>query len=179
VSALANPSVGEYLNRHFVSGFQKVATFKINGGQKQGGNVASYFCTPAGHVLHVVAGPVNGGAFLREARWANDTYNLALLENQKTVPQLRAFFRRAHLERLHNEHRLAVAADRLPKSDLSRKGLGLLLDRNLHLGLQNQGRVHLLLAASPLARMDQIYQVVFEKILNERVTTNPVAVAGR
>ena len=77
---LAHPQVGEYLNRHFVSAFQKVATFQINGGQKQGGNVASYFCTPDGLVLHAVAGPVDAGTFLREAHWAQDTYEAALLE---------------------------------------------------------------------------------------------------
>ena len=59
MNALAQPQVGEYFKRHFVSAFQKVATFKVNGGNKQGGNVASYFCTPEGRVLHVVAGPVN------------------------------------------------------------------------------------------------------------------------
>ena len=58
VNALANPEVGKYLNEYFVSSFQKVATFRIvNGGQKQGGNVASYFCAPDGRVLHVVRRP--------------------------------------------------------------------------------------------------------------------------
>ena len=93
MSALAHPQVGQYLNRHFVSAFQKVATFQINGNQKQGGNVAGYFCTPEGLVLHAVAGPVDAGTFLREARWANETYNLALLENHQTLVHLRSFFR--------------------------------------------------------------------------------------
>ena len=56
--------MGDYLNRHFVSAFQKVATFQIvNGAQKQGGNVASYFCTPEGRVLHAIAGPVDAAAW--------------------------------------------------------------------------------------------------------------------
>ena len=54
MNALANEEVGQYLNRHFVSAFQKVATFQINAGQKQGGNVAGYFCTPEGRVLHAL-----------------------------------------------------------------------------------------------------------------------------
>ena len=53
MNALANPEVGKYLNEYFVSSFQKVATFRIVGKQKQGGNVASYFCAPDGRVLHV------------------------------------------------------------------------------------------------------------------------------
>ena len=39
-----------------MSAFQKVGTFRISNGQKQGGNVASYFCTPDGQVLHLLAG---------------------------------------------------------------------------------------------------------------------------
>jgi len=31
VNALAQAPVGQYLNRHFVSAFQKVATFQVNG----------------------------------------------------------------------------------------------------------------------------------------------------
>ena len=53
MNALANPEVGKYLNEYFVSSFQKVGTFRIVNGQKQGGNVASYFCAPDGRVLHV------------------------------------------------------------------------------------------------------------------------------
>ena len=44
MNALADPAAGKYLNEYFVSSFQKVATFRIADGQKQGGNVASYFC---------------------------------------------------------------------------------------------------------------------------------------
>jgi hypothetical protein len=179
VSALSDHNVGDYLNRHFISGFQKVATFQINGGQKQGGNVASYFCTPDGLVLHAIAGPVDSQVFLSEARWANETYNLAKLENKHKVTQLRAFFRKAHVARLQMEHSVGIPVERLPASSLSKHGLRRLLDHNMHLNLNERGKVHLLLAAAPLAQMDQLYQVVFEKILNERVTTNPVAMAGR
>src|SRR5262249_21780865 len=45
--------------------------------------------------------------------------------------------------------------------------------------LANQGKVHLLLAVAPLPRIETLYHVVFEKILNERVSTTPVVVAGR
>ena len=44
MGALTDEKVGEYLNEHFVSSFQKVGTFRVVGAQKQGGNVASYFC---------------------------------------------------------------------------------------------------------------------------------------
>jgi hypothetical protein len=178
VGALADAEVGRYMNRHFVSAFQKVATFQIAGNQKQGGNVASYFCTPEGLVLHAVAGPVHTETFLREARWANESFELARLENHHTPAELRGFFRKAHLERLQNEHGVRVPilplAQPQTKANLSR-----LLEQNGHLGLREQGQVHLLLAVAPLPRLNQTYQVVFERILNEKISTNPVALGGR
>jgi len=142
-----------------VSSFQKVAAFKIVGRQKQGGNVASYFCTPDGRVLHAIAGPVGADVFLREARWAVEVYKLGQLEAGNDPDLLRAFFHRAHSERLRKEHRLDLDAG------VRRAGK-----------LGKQGRVHLLLAAAPLARVEGIYKLVFEKILGEKVSTDPVAV---
>ena len=177
MNALTHPTVGQYLNRHFVSAFQKVATFQINGANKQGGNVAAYFCTPGGLVLHAVAGPVDAGTFLREARWANETYQLAQLENPDQV-QLQAFFRQAHRERLQQEHGVGIS-QQLPRPEaVSRKLLDQLFLQNARLPLTNQGKVHLLLAVAPLPPLGQVYQVVFLRILNEKISTEPVKVAG-
>jgi hypothetical protein len=173
---LTDQQVGEYVNRHFVSAFQKVATFRINGGQKQGGNVAAYFCTPAGLVLHAVAGPVDGATFLREARWANETYHLAKLEADNPV-QMQTYFRNAHLSRLQREHGLRPQPGRLPSLlEGTTKQLDRLLRDNAARRLDNQGKVHLLLAAAPMAPLGQVYQVVFERVLNERISADPVAV---
>jgi hypothetical protein len=163
VNALARPEVGEYLNSRFVSTYVKVATFRLAGTQKQGGNVAGYFCTPEGHVLHAVAGPVNARVLLREARWVVETYKLFQQDNfDEDRVRLRAFFFKAHAERLRSQYGLDLAADR---------GGARRLD--------NQGRVHLLLAAAPLPRIDQVYRVVFEKILNEKISTSPVIELAR
>jgi hypothetical protein len=179
VNALAQVEVGQYLNRHFASAFQKVATFQINGGQKQGGNVAAYFCTPEGRVLHAVAGPVDGATLLRDARWVHETFQLAHLQ-QDAPAQLPTVFRKAHLERLRLEQNVALPEDRLPRPDtLTAKSLDQLLAQNPHLGLNEQGQVHLLLAVAPTPRLEQIYQVVFERVLNEKISTSPVAVVGR
>ena len=179
MGALATPMVGDYLNRHFVSAFQKVATFQLNGGQKQGGNVASYFCTPDGRVLHAIAGPVDAGTFLREARWAHETLQLAQLENRSPA-QLQAFFRKAHLERLQLEQPLVIPEKRLPAPDrVTAKVLDELFVLNRHLPVSNQGKVHLLLAVGPMPPLEHVYRVVFEEILGERISTHPVRVAGR
>jgi len=179
VSALTHNDVGQYLNRHFVSAFQKVATFEINGGQKQGGNVASYFCTPDGQVLHAVAGPVDGATFLREARWANETFQLAQMQ-RPNLPKLQAFFRKAHVERLQREHRMPMPENWLPPAELvDARVLDQVLVQPIFQRLNNQGKVHVLMAVGAMPRLEHVYQVLFERVLNEKVSTDPVAVAGR
>jgi hypothetical protein len=108
VNALANDEVGKYLNENFVSSYQKVATFKIVDGQKQGGNVASYFCAPDGRVLHIVAGPVDAATLLREAKWVVETTRAAMKDAKDDGARFKAYFRKAHAERLRTEHGLTV-----------------------------------------------------------------------
>ncbi len=108
MNALAAPEVGKYLNEYFCSSYQKVGPFKIVGNQKQGGNVASYFCAPDGRVLHVVAGPVNSDTLLREAKWVVETTEKAIKESKGDGGKFKAIFRTAHAERLRNEHGLVV-----------------------------------------------------------------------
>jgi len=108
VSALASPEVGKYLNEYFVCSFQKVATFRIVGQQKQGGNVASYFCAPDGRVLHCIAGPVDAGTMLREAKWVIDTTKKAIAESKGEGGRFKAIFRTAHADKLRRETGLVV-----------------------------------------------------------------------
>jgi hypothetical protein len=42
--------------------------------------------------------------------------------------------------------------------------------------LGNQGRVHMLLAAHAMTRIEKLYVSIFERILGEKVTTKPVEV---
>ncbi len=219
MNALANPEVGKYLNEHFVSSFQKVATFRIVGNQKQGGNVASYFCAPDGRVLHVVAGPVNADTLLREAKWVVETTRKALKECKNDGAAFKAYFRKAHAERLRAEHGLVVEAvtwdppepqdakSALTYSDPSGRPLapklppppidgpdvgfknqleaatraaapaGLMLDRKGRgWAINNQGRVHVLLAGHCLVKIEKIYGSIFEGILGEKISTKPVEV---
>jgi len=41
--------------------------------------------------------------------------------------------------------------------------------------LDQQGKVHLLLALYPLVKLDQAYKVVYEKVLNEKISTQTVS----
>jgi hypothetical protein len=110
VGALTNPAVGKYCNEFFVSSYQKVATFKIVGNNKQGGNVAAYFCAPDGRVLHCVAGPVDAQTFLREAKWTVDTAKVAIEKSKGDGAKFKEIFRKAHAEKLRAEFGLTVEA---------------------------------------------------------------------
>jgi hypothetical protein len=96
VGALADAAVGDYVNEHFFSSYQKIGTFQIVNGQKQGGNVATYFCLSDGTVLGAIAGPVDARTFLREARWVVETRKAAVAEMHGDYARYAAFIRKAH-----------------------------------------------------------------------------------
>jgi len=218
VNALADPEVGKFIGANFCSAFQKVGTFRIVGGQKQGGNVASYFCAADGRVLHCVAGPVDAGTLLREAKWVVDTTRNSLKDCKGDGGRFKALFRTAHAVKLRNEHGMTVepvtydAVEPDPNSPLTYRdptGRPLApilqpapiegpdvkfdiaaLQRNAkaagapevadRLGrrwnLGNQGRVHVLMAAHSMQPIEKLYASIFEGILGERVSTQPVEV---
>lgn len=218
MNALASPEVGKYLNEYFVASYQKVATFKIVDGQKQGGNVASYFCAPDGRVLHVVAGPVDAATLLREAKWVVETTKKAIEEANNDGARFKAYMRKAHAERLRAEHGLVVEpvtfdapeaqdadsaltyndpsgrplAPRLPpppidgpdvgfkeKQEFAARAAGAMPVRDKggkRWVLGNQGRVHMLLAAHSMVKIEKMYGSVFENILGEKVSTKPVEI---
>jgi hypothetical protein len=228
VNALANPEVGKYINEYFCASFQKVATFRIVGNQKQGGNVAAYFCAPDGRVLHVVAGPVNGPTMLAEAKWVVETAKKAIADSKGDGAKFKAAFRKLHADRLRGEHGLAVEpvtvdvaeqdpnsaltyadptgrplAPKLPPPPIDGPDVKLLeLQKNYTnqgfdgakaearaLGaapiadkagrrwvLGNQGRVHMLMAAHSMGKIEKVYGTVFENILGEKISTRPVEV---
>ena len=168
--------MGNYLDTFFISSYQKVGTFRVANGQKQGGNVASYFCLPDGHVLQVLAGPVDATTMLREARWVVETWKMALLEKKEDSIQLLAFFARAHADRLRQEHGLTLSEDQKLRN-ASTVDLTTFLDRSASRSLSRQGRIHLLLACTSPLQIEQIYRLVFERILGETISTSPVVVA--
>lgn len=218
MNALANEEVGKYINDHFASSFQKVATFKIVGNQKQGGNVASYFCAPDGRVLHVVAGPVDAATMLREAKWVVETTQKAIKESKDDGAKFKAIFRKAHADRLRSEHGLVVEPvtydppevqdekSALTYDDPSGRPLApklspppldgpdvtfkdkqvaeakaagardMALRRGGRAVLGNQGRVHMLLAAYSMNKIEKLYASIFQDILGEKVSTKPVEV---
>jgi len=222
VGALANKEVGKYLNEYFVSSYQKVATFKIVGRNKQGGNVAAYFCASDGRVLHVVAGPVNAATMLKEAKWVVETTKAAIKESKGDGGKFKVIFRKAHAQKLKNETGLVVEpvtydepepdsnsaltyqdpsgrplAPKLPPPPVdgpdvtlnkkvfaarqlsegkSAGALALRDRRGRRWVLGNQGRVHMLMAAHSMQKIEKVYGTVFENILGEKISTKPVEI---
>jgi hypothetical protein len=121
VGALTDKKVGGYINEHFVSSFQKVGTFQIVNGQKQGGNVAAYFCAPDGRVLHVVAGPVDAITMLKEAEWVVNTLQAVVKESKGDAAKFKVAFRKAHAEKLKADTGLAVEAVTWDAPDVDEK----------------------------------------------------------
>jgi hypothetical protein len=182
--------------------------------------VASYFCAPDGRVLHVVAGPVNADTMLREAKWVVETTKKAIDEAKGDGGKFKAFFRKAHAERLKNEHGLSVepvtfdppADDQdgaltyrdpsgrplapklapppldgpdvtfrsaLELQEVESKAAGARPVRDRRGGrwvLGNQGRVHMILAAHCMNKIETLYATIFESILGEKISTKPVEV---
>ena len=61
---------------------------------KNGGNVASHFLTPDGHVIHSVTGPVAAKVLLEEAKWAMEMF--AESRSQPNSSRQRQFISSAH-----------------------------------------------------------------------------------
>jgi hypothetical protein len=176
VNALANEEVGAYLNGRFVATFQKVGTFTVAGNLKLGGNVASYFCLPDGSVLHLIPGPVSSEVFLREARWAYESWKMATLEAKVDRKRFAEVITKGHLGRLQSEYGLTA-------NQVLRKGSQVTFDpvyvsrpvvHQPIMILTQQAQAHQLLARNPMVKIEKIYKLVFERILGERVSTQPV-----
>src|SRR5262249_46235567 len=98
------------------------------------------------------------------------------LESADDTTLIKAFFRKAHLERLRLEHRIDSKKLNLPGFEEATTSVAAALDRSKvgNRKLNNEGRVHVLLASYPLVRLEQVYTGVFEKVLNQKISTLPV-----
>jgi hypothetical protein len=181
VNALASPQVADYLQDRFVATSMKVGTFQIVGDQKVGGNVASYFCLPDGSVLHAGPGPVDARTFLSEARWAWDIRKTAsMLSTDLVTGALDAARLQDEVSRAHRERFVAALPSaggrkvrmdpRIANRDASKTTLPQALPEHVN----QQAQVNWLLASRSLARIDEVYPIVWEEILRERLSGLPV-----
>lgn len=147
-------------------------------GQKQGGNVASYFCTAEGTVVHAVAGPAKAAEYLRELRWTVEIHNKAVTESRGDEVKYKQAIRTAHHKRLTDDFNLPIPVRVLPRITAplppSAKALHQL---GVHGGAAQQ--VSALLAVYPLPKLEEFYPVVWRHVLGEDVSTSPVTVVGK
>jgi hypothetical protein len=148
----------------------------VVGGVKQGGNVASYVCLNDGTVIHAIAGPLNPAEYLRELRWAVDMRKLAAAQAGGDAIKYREAVRKGHTERLARESGVRPAAHALPDIADSAPPVPAPTDLRARNGrrLGAQGQVHAILATAPVPRLSQLYPIVFETILGEKVSALPV-----
>jgi hypothetical protein len=193
-----------------------VGTFKIVNGVKQGGNVATYFCTADGRVVQAVAGPVDATTLLREAKWALEIHDKAKKAGKEGDADYVKFVRQAHANWLeqasqpvdagtllseakrlfetHNNRRkeldaeyvqfvLQAYADFLEqdskKPQEPAQGRRSVPARRAEAGkTSTQPDVHRLLAEHALDNIEQVYAKVWEGILKEKVSNDPVRIQG-
>ncbi|MCH8924013.1 MAG: hypothetical protein IIA67_12795 [Planctomycetes bacterium] len=176
--------------------------------QKNGGNVASYFCTDELRVIHAAGGPISADELLKRARWAVDTANRAWefaagkLQGQKEIVA------QAHLYGLKKDLKWFTDSVRreLPSAERdfaryagerrerARSGArpsshrhgdrdapdAMTLARWRVADRIGGEQAHRLLAADPLAAYGQVRRRMFEKLTGERFNTNrrPIYVAA-
>jgi hypothetical protein len=191
VNALADRKVGELINKHFIASFQRVGSFKIEGKQKQGGNVATYFCAPDGRILNAIAGPVDAKTMLEETQWTIRKTRDAIKESKGNADKFKGLLRKYHAEWLQDKYGARVTPilrdqtmqdlkTALAYRDKDGRKLAPVLplppieNKEEVKPLSNLGKTHQLLAAHAGAKIEQIYGAVFQGILNEKVTTKPV-----
>jgi hypothetical protein len=174
---LSDDAVGRFVADNFEATHQKVGTFRVVNGAKQGGNVASYFCLSDGTVIHAVAGPLDARQYLQELRWAVELRKLAAGEAGGDVVKYRTVLRKGHLERLAAEPGLRLPAHTLPVLIAGVRPVPSANEIRTPTGraLGTQAQVHALLAYYPLPKLQQLYPIVFEDVLKEKLSTLPVA----
>jgi hypothetical protein len=193
VNALADRKVGELVNKHFIASFQRVGSFKIDGKQKQGGNVATYFCASDGRVLNAIAGPVDAKKMLEETEWTIQKTREAIKESKGNADRFKGLLRKYHAELLRDEYGIRVTPivkdktiynldEALAYKDADGRKLAPILtlppieNKGEVRKLTNVATTHQLLAAHAGAKIEHIYGAIFQGILNEKVTTKPVEI---
>ena len=161
--------------------------------QKNGGNVASYFCTPAGRVVHAVGQNVDAERLLKEAHWAVDAYRNANEQAPNNLAARARLIQAAHLAELNTDysHYVQMVHKEYPRAreefvkkqqQYAREWQEGRLDRRSYAELADPwtmarrraaehlsgDRAHQYLAAEPLAPFPKIRVRMFERLANER-----------
>ncbi|MFO0965971.1 MAG: hypothetical protein U0793_10360 [Gemmataceae bacterium] len=170
------------INANFTATYLKVGTFKIVGGVKQGGNVASYFCLADGTVLHAVPGKVDADTLIKEARYAVElrkatlTAATDLASGKSDLGKAKLFIRKAHADRYKDAGGPPAWSTSIIPPRASAPRPAFTLPTSLPTGASTQAQADWLLAVQPLPKLETLYPIVWERVLGETLSTLPVAV---
>ncbi len=173
--------MAKLFGQHFVAAHQQVGDFEVTNVDgrltKNGGNVASYFCTPSGQVLHAVVGPVSADELLYEARWALDAWSRV---SESPLDVQKREIATAHRSMLGGN------VEWSPQQPWQQQYTGWQPPRQhpnartpqqprqqqypWRQGGSQEDRIHMLLATWPMADVANVYGEVFEHILGEKVS---------
>ncbi len=193
--------MAEYVSKHFAAAYQQAGDFtvvNVNGKlQKNGGNVASYFCTPDGRVIHAVGGPVSPQKLLAEAQWTVSTYEQVLAAAPDDRQRQAMIVQEAHLSELHasradfereiqqqfvraREEYANKLKERAKQGRAWSRGYDRdhdliapeLMARRWTAERFSGDKAHQILAAEPLAPLVQVEERLFEKLTGEQFADN-------
>lgn len=160
--------------------------------QKNGGNVATSFCTADAEVIHAVGKPVSAFRLLEEARWAVETFEQARRASPQDQTRQRTAIELAHLAQLDatpdefawevqrriarakNEYRDRLrdhmkrrSADETRQATESAPPVPKVIARRLAAEHFEGDRAHQIFAAEPLPPFAEVSQRIFEELTNE------------
>ena len=202
MGALSDKSVGKFITENYISTWKKVGTFTIiskvsteilnsqlkdrlilknpnnklrSFDIKVGGNVAVYFCTADGLVIHAIAGPIPAKEFLIEAKWAVTTYKSAVESSQEDENQLMKVIRKAHKSRISEINKEAKEKMQIgikDKKHLRQVSWTLLNHQRNPLGV----KIHELFSSKAMKHVDEVYKDVFVGLLRQQVSNKDIQV---
>jgi hypothetical protein len=126
-------------------------------------------------VIHAIPGPVKADVFLREARWAVDVYESAVMEHKDDLEGQKEYLKYAHGMRYWREHR-GGQFPRNKKGVIDTARVNGLMPKTMPRGGEPLAQAHWLLWSEPMPRLTAVYRTVWTDILNEEVTDLPVRV---
>jgi hypothetical protein len=144
-------------------------------------------------VLDVIAGPVDAKTLLEEVNWVLARTKDAITSSRGDATRFKELMRRYHADRLQEKHGVRVTPvlrdqilqderTALAYKDRDGRSLSPILPlppienrRETNGQLTNEAKVHRLLAAHAMMKIENLYGAVFEGILGEKVSTKPVA----
>ena len=124
-------------------------------------------------MLNAIAGPVNAQEFLSEIRWTVESRKNAILYSKRNRELYDGWFKKAHQNRYIEERNKILN----PYGQFRNRGYPLSSFPQagpIGIGFSKSMQVQSLLGSMLAPKIDSIYKIVYEKILGEKISNQPV-----